>query len=230
MITIDNLLEVKKYVNNLKVVVFDLDDTLFNEVDYVKSGFKQVAANYPNIDNMYEKLYDAFLNGEKAIDYVLEKEGMQEEKENCLAIYRNQIPTISLSDEALSLLTYLEDKKLGIRMDSPNSSILIGRKGKNLDALQLLANIYAGRLGHEEVRVILDTENYRIRREESLVRLAYTTADKVRSRRNSILLEPMNPFERRLIHTTLNDIPDVETKSEGDGLYKQVRVLYKGIR
>ena len=127
-------------------------------------------------------------------------------------------------------VSYREDKKIGIKMDSSYSSILIGRKGKNLDALQLLANIYAGRLGHEEVRVILDTENYRIRREESLVRLAYTTADKVRSRHNSILLEPMNPFERRLIHTTLNEIPDVETKSEGDGLYKQVRVLYKGIR
>ena len=127
-------------------------------------------------------------------------------------------------------VSYREEKKLGIKMESSYSSILIGRKGKNLDALQLLANIYAGRLGHEEVRVILDTENYRIRREESLVRLAYTTADKVRSRHNSILLEPMNPFERRLIHTTLNDIPDVETKSEGDGLYKQVRVLYKGIR
>ncbi len=127
-------------------------------------------------------------------------------------------------------ISYREDKKLGIKLESSHSSILIGRKGKNLDALQLLANIYAGRLGHEDVRVILDTENYRIRREESLVRLAYTTADKVRSSRNSILLEPMNPFERRLIHTTLNDIPDVETKSEGDGLYKQVRVLYKGIR
>ena len=127
-------------------------------------------------------------------------------------------------------ISYREEKKIGVRIESSHSSILIGRKGKNLDALQLLANIYAGRLGHEEVRVILDTENYRIRREESLVRLAYTTADKVRSRRNSILLEPMNPFERRLIHTTLNDIPDVETKSEGDGLYKQVRVLYKGVR
>ena len=127
-------------------------------------------------------------------------------------------------------ISYREDKKLGIKLESSNSSILIGRKGKNLDAIQLLANIYAGRLGHEEIRVILDTENYRIRREESLVRLAYTTADKVRSTKNSILLEPMNPFERRLIHTTLNDIPDVETKSDGDGLYKQVRVLYKGIR
>ena len=127
-------------------------------------------------------------------------------------------------------VTYREEKKIGIKLESSHSSILIGRKGKNLDALQLLANIYAGRLGHEEVRVILDTENYRIRREETLVRLAYTTADRVRSSRNSILLEPMNPFERRLIHTTLNDIPDVETKSEGEGLYKQVRVIYKGIR
>ncbi|MCQ2610934.1 MAG: protein jag [Treponema sp.] len=124
---------------------------------------------------------------------------------------------------------FREEKKIGIKIDSANSSILIGRKGKNLDALQLLLNVYAGKLGHEDVRVILDSENYRIRREESLVRLAYTTADKVRSSKNSILLEPMNPFERRLIHTTLNDIPDIETKSEGDGLYKQVRVLYKGI-
>ena len=127
-------------------------------------------------------------------------------------------------------VSYREDKKIGVRLESSHSSILIGRKGKNLDALQLLANIYAGRLGHEEVRVILDTENYRIRREETLVRLAYTTADKVRSSHKSILLEPMNTFERRLIHTTLNDIPDVDTKSEGEGVYKQVRVLYKGIR
>ncbi|MBQ5632263.1 MAG: protein jag [Treponema sp.] len=123
---------------------------------------------------------------------------------------------------------FREERKLGIKLDSQNSSILIGRKGKNLDALQLLANIYAGRLGHEEIRVILDTENYRIRREESLVRLAYTTADKVHQSHKSILLEPMNPFERRLIHTTLNDIPDIDTKSEGEGLYKQVRVIYKG--
>ena len=127
-------------------------------------------------------------------------------------------------------IVFREARKIGIKMNSQNSSILIGRKGKNLDALQLLANIYAGRLGHEDVRIILDSENYRIRREESLVRLAYTTADNVHQTHNSILLEPMNPFERRLIHTTLNDIPDIDTKSEGDGLYKQVRVLYKGVR
>ena len=94
--------------------------------------------------------------------------------------------------------------------------------------MQLLANVYAGRIGREDMRVILDSENYRIRREESLVRLAYTTADRVRMNRGSVLLEPMNPFERRLIHTTLNDIGDIDTKSEGEGLYKQVRVFFKG--
>ncbi|MDR2181832.1 MAG: protein jag [Treponema sp.] len=130
---------------------------------------------------------------------------------------------------AVSIL-YREERKLGLKVESENSSILIGKKGKNLDALQLLANVYAGRQGHDEMRIILDTENYRLRREESLVRLAYTVADRVRENRASILLEPMNPFDRRLVHTTLNDIADVETKSEGEGLYKQVRVSYKGLR
>jgi spoIIIJ-associated protein len=125
---------------------------------------------------------------------------------------------------------FREEHKLGLKIDSEFSSILIGKKGKNLDAIQLLANIYAGRQGREDMRIILDSENYRIRREESLVRLAYTVADRVRENRGSILLEPMNPFDRRLIHTTLNDIADVETKSEGDGLYKQVRVYYRGLR
>jgi spoIIIJ-associated protein len=132
-------------------------------------------------------------------------------------------------DAKVSVL-FREDRKIGLRIDSEYSSILIGKKGKNLDALQLLANIYAGKQGRDDIRVILDSENYRIRREESLVRLAYTVADRVRENRGSYLLEPMNPFDRRLIHTTLNDIADVETKSEGEGLYKQVRVYYRGMR
>jgi len=125
---------------------------------------------------------------------------------------------------------YREESKLGLKIESESSSILIGKKGKNLDALQLLANIYAGRQGRDNMRIILDSENYRIRREESLVRLAYNVADRVRESRTSVLLEPMNPFDRRLIHTTLNDISDIETKSEGEGLYKQVRVFYRGLR
>jgi spoIIIJ-associated protein len=152
----------------------------------------------------------------------------QDEFEEKLIEFIKEIIT-KMGYEVTIEVMFREEGKIGIKLTSASSSILIGRKGKNLDAMQLLANVYAGRLGHEDIRVILDTENYRVRREESLVRLAYTTADKVRSSRQSILLEPMNPFERRLIHTTLNDIPDIETKSEGDGLYKQVRVIYKGV-
>ena len=125
-------------------------------------------------------------------------------------------------------ILFREEKKVGIRIDSEHASIIIGKKGKNLDALQLLVNVYAGRLGREDTRVILDSENYRIRREEALVRLAYETGEQVRRTRQSVLLEPMNPFERRIIHTTLNDIVDIETKSEGEGLYKQVRVTFRG--
>ena len=127
-------------------------------------------------------------------------------------------------------ILFREEHKLGLKINSEHSSILIGKKGKNLDALQLLVNSYAVRQGREDIKIILDSENYRIRREESLVRLAYTVADRVRENRGSMLLEPMNPFDRRIIHTTLNDIADVETKSEGEGLYKQVRVYYRGLR
>jgi spoIIIJ-associated protein len=125
-------------------------------------------------------------------------------------------------------IMYREPAKLGLRLDSEHANILIGRKGKNLDALQLLANVIAGRFEDSEIKVILDTEGYRGRREEQLVRLAQKVGDQVLRTRGSKLLEPMNPFERRLIHTTLNDIDDLGTESEGDGLYKQVRIFYRG--
>ena len=124
-------------------------------------------------------------------------------------------------------ISFREENKIGIEIDSEHTGILIGRKGKNLDSIQLLLNVYAGRLG-SDCRVIIDAENYRERREENLVRLARKSAEQVRKTRGSRLLEPMNPFERRLVHTTLNELTDIDTISEGDGLYKQIRVLYRG--
>jgi len=117
-----------------------------------------------------------------------------------------------------------EDGKLGLNIISSHSAIIIGRKGKNLDAIQLIANVYAGKLS-EDAKIVVDSENYRVRHEEQLVRLAFKTAEQVRRSGKSRLLEPMNPFERRLIHTALNGVEGIQTKSEGDGLYKQVRVL-----
>lgn len=122
-----------------------------------------------------------------------------------------------------------EGNKLLLDIQSPDANLLIGKHGKNLDALQVLANVYGGKLlegDQKTLKIVLDSENYRDRREDHLVRLALKTAQQVRKTRTSKLLEPMNPFERRLIHTTLSDMGDIKTESEGEGLIKQVRISF----
>ena len=165
------------------------------------------------------------LSEETYSNEVLSSESENEEK--ILEFIQNLITKMGY--ECKVNINFRKDLKLGFNIDSPNSSIIIGRKGKNLDAIQLLANVYAAKLD-EDYKIIIDSEDYRMRHEEYIVRNAFKNAEYVRKTGKSKLLEPMNPFERRLIHTTLNDIADVETKSEGEGLYKQVRVIYKGVR
>ena len=121
-------------------------------------------------------------------------------------------------------ISFRRDSKIGISIESTDSSILIGRKGKNLDAIQLIVNVYAGNLD-PDLKIVVDSENYRMRHEEQIIRNAYKTAEMVKRTGRSRLLDPMNPFERRLVHTALNDVEGVDTKSEGDGLYKQVRII-----
>ncbi len=121
-------------------------------------------------------------------------------------------------------INYRKDNKIGVDIVSPDSYILIGRKGKNLDAIQLLVNVVAGNID-PDVKVVVDSENYRLRHEEAIVRNAYRIGAKVRRTGKSELLEPMNPFERRLVHTAINGMEGLETISEGEGLYKQVRIL-----
>ena len=124
---------------------------------------------------------------------------------------------------------FRNENKIRIMIESEHSGILIGKKGKNLDAIQLLVNVYAGKLKEEPPRIIIDVEKYRERRESNLVKLALRTAEQVRRTKRSKLLEPMNPFERRIIHTALNDMEDIATKSDGEGLLKQVRVIYRPV-
>lgn len=122
MIEIENLFDIKKYINDVKVVVFDLDDTLYNEIDYVKSGYKKISLAFPNIDKMYDRLLDAFYRKQNAIDYVLNQENMLDEKTKCLEIYRNQIPDIKLEKTIFELLNELKNSKsLGLITDGrPN--------------------------------------------------------------------------------------------------------------
>ena len=118
---------------------------------------------------------------------------------------------------------FRKERKLGLNIESDNSSIIIGRKGKNLDAIQLLANVFVSKT-EPDLKIVVDSENYRMRHEEQLIRMAFKSAEQVRNSGRSRLLEPMNPYERRLVHTALNDFGGVDTKSEGEGLYKQIRI------
>jgi|GEM_PF-139951 len=121
-----------------------------------------------------------------------------------------------------------EPNRLGIDVETDKSAVLIGKQGKTLEAFQFICNLAAARLGAEGTRVIIDTQDYRSRREHSLERMAAQAADRVRRGRESVLLEPLNPFERRIVHTAIARRGDVETESEGDGLYKRIRVSLKG--
>lgn len=121
-----------------------------------------------------------------------------------------------------------EPNRLGIDVETDRSAVLIGKQGKTLEAFQFICNLAASRLGAEGTRVIIDTQDYRSRRERSLERMAAQAAERVRRNRESVLLEPLNPFERRIVHTSLARRGDVETESEGEGLYKRIRVSWKG--
>ena len=116
---------------------------------------------------------------------------------------------------------------LSVEMKGSNMGILIGKRGQTLDALQYLANRVANKHQEGYVRVKLDTENYRARREETLKHLAKNIAFKVKRTRRAVSLEPMNPNERRIIHAALQSDPYVTTHSEGEEPYRKVVVTLK---
>jgi len=120
-----------------------------------------------------------------------------------------------------------EDEKIYIEIISDSAGLIIGKRGKTLEALQLLVNIIVNKKGEKWRKVILDIENYRDKREQTLRELAQKVARKVKKTGKSQYLEPMNPFERRVIHMTLQSDPHVETRSEGNGNLKRVKIYLK---
>jgi len=117
-----------------------------------------------------------------------------------------------------------EEGALSINMEGDNMGILIGKRGQTLDSLQYLANRVANKMQDGYVRVKLDTEDYRRRRKETLENLAKNIASKVKRTRRTVSLEPMNPYERRIIHSALQADPSVSTHSEGEEPYRRVVV------
>ncbi len=120
-----------------------------------------------------------------------------------------------------------EERSIEIELEGDDMGLLIGKRGQTLDSLQYLCSLAVNKKSEEYYRVRLDTENYRYRREATLKKLAKSIAAKVRRTRRAVSLEPMSPYERRIIHSTLQDDLYVTTKSDGEEPYRHVIVCLK---
>ena len=114
-----------------------------------------------------------------------------------------------------------------VNISGEDLGILIGRRGDTLEALQYLTNLAVAKQIPEKVRIIVDVEGYRQRREETLIRLAKRLSDKVKRTGNRVVLEPMNPHERRIIHTALQDDTRISTFSEGEEPNRKIIIAPK---
>ena len=120
-----------------------------------------------------------------------------------------------------------KEKQLYVNLIGKNMGIMIGKRGQTLDSLQYLTNLVVNRCGVPEFSVILDTENYRKRRRETLEALAVSLARKVKSTKKNVVLEPMSRYERHIIHTVLQRDNAVKTYSDGNEPYRNVVIVPK---
>jgi spoIIIJ-associated protein len=118
--------------------------------------------------------------------------------------------------------------RITLRVQGDRSGLLIGRKGKTLDALQFLVNKIVSKALDKKIDVVIDSENYRRRKEDSLTQMALKMGDKAKRINKPVTTNPMNPHDRRLIHLALKDDAQLETRSRGEGLLKRVVIIPKG--
>jgi spoIIIJ-associated protein len=120
-----------------------------------------------------------------------------------------------------------EEDATYLKLHGPDMGVLIGKHGQTLDALQYLTNLVANKETAERVRIIIDVEDYRVRRKKTLERLAKNLAEKVKRTKTKAALEPMNPYERKLIHMALQNDAAIQTYSEGEEPYRKVIIDLK---
>lgn len=149
----------------------------------------------------------------------------------------------TLEDQAIEFLTQVFDamnmkveivanfneveKEMNLNLIGEDMGLLIGKRGQTLDSLQYLASLVVNKKNEDYIRVKLDTENYRERRKETLETLARNIAYKVKRTKRSVSLEPMNPYERRIIHAALQNDKYVVTRSDGEEPFRHIIISLK---
>ncbi|MEY8335254.1 RNA-binding cell elongation regulator Jag/EloR [Lachnospiraceae bacterium 47-T17] len=161
----------------------------------------------------------ASVKPEVSVDFpVLEKE-VQDFLKQVFAAMKLEVEIVTASDA--------DNKVIEVEFKGPEMGMLIGKRGQTLDSLQYLTNLAVNKKSESYVKVKLDTEDYRKRRKETLENLARNIAYKVKRTKRPVSLEPMNPFERRVIHSALQNDRYVSTHSEGEEPYRHVVVTLK---
>lgn len=122
----------------------------------------------------------------------------------------------------LTITACMNDECIFLDIDGKDSGTMIGKRGATLDAIQYLTSLVVNKNKEKYMRVVVDAENYRAKREKTLQQLANRLADKVVRTKKSVRLEPMNPYERKVIHATLQNSPQVVTRSEGEEPYRRI--------
>lgn len=120
-------------------------------------------------------------------------------------------------------------ERINMVISGDKMGLLIGKRGETIDALQYLVNLVVNKNSEKYTRVVLDTENYRQRREETLKKLAFRLAKKASQTNKKIVLEPMNPYDRRIIHSALQNSKTVKTYSEGKEPYRKIVIIPIGM-
>lgn len=127
----------------------------------------------------------------------------------------------------VSMRVFVDEENVFVDMEGKDSGTIIGKRGQTLDAIQYLTSLVVNKDSEKYIRVVIDAENYRAKRERTLEQLANRLADKVKRSGKSVRLEPMNPYERKVIHATIQNRPEVTTRSEGEEPYRRVVIEKK---
>ena len=163
----------------------------------------------------------------KPIEIITDPEEIKDIEERALVFLRDVFGSMDLGEVQITSKYNTTDGCLEVDFEGEDMGILIGKRGQTLDSLQYLTSLVVNKGKSDYIRVKLDTEDYRRRRKETLENLARGIAYKVKKTRKPVVLEPMNPYERRIIHSALQGNKFVETYSEGSEPYRHVVVAPK---
>ena len=163
----------------------------------------------------------------KPVEIITDPEEIKEVENRAKEFLRDVFASMNLGEVEITSEYNTTDGSLEVDFEGEDMGILIGKRGQTLDSLQYLTSLVVNKGKSNYIRVKLDTEDYRKRRKETLENLARGIAYKVRKTRKPVILEPMNPYERRIIHSALQGNKFVETVSEGEDPYRHVVVKLK---